>query len=365
MFEKLFDKFHNASVMPKVYYGLHFADGIARYDDLGKTILVADKVAKKMDATFAGKPVYVNHVDDVNLDNLQVEADGYVIESFFNKADGKHWAKFIIVSDKGHDALRRGWKLSNTYVPKSMAMGGSWHGQQYDEEIMEAEYEHLAIVNNPRYSESIVLTPDQFKDYNNKLDAEHDKLKNSKGDSMKLNIFKRQKVENSDDLTGMHVVLPKSGKEISIEKLVNAADEAEVNKGASVEAKDSDTVKIGDEVVTIASLKEVFSNSKKKNKSEEEEEMENEEDEMDNADDDESMENEEGYPSETMKNKKKKNEEVVHPQDSEKKLNKKKNSVDHFSKLANANKRVEESTPIVSLGSDSIARGKSRYGSDK
>ena len=159
----------NAKEQPTIWYGRHMEPGVAEYAEPGKTayrILVNEAAIREMDPSFAGKPVYVKHVDEVNLDKIQHEADGYVIESFYNAADSSHWVKFIVVSDKGREAIRAGWKLSNAYIPKSFGPGGISKGVELQKEVIAGEYEHLALVPDPRYETSIVLTPSQFKEYN-------------------------------------------------------------------------------------------------------------------------------------------------------------------------------------------------------
>lgn len=317
----------NASIEPKVLYGLHFCDGIAEYKDQNLTVFVGDKVARKMDATFAGKPLYVDHAEKVELKDIE-KADGYVVESFYNEADGKHWAKFIVVTDVGHTALQKGFKLSNAYLVKSKAHGGVWHGADYDEEIMDAEYEHLALVQNPRYAESIILTPEQFKDYNNNKKAENERLKNSLGDTKMFKFFKTQKVENSADLGEMSVELPLSKITISISKLINEADKAEMDK------------------------KEELKNKKK---NEEEEEKKKKEEEVKENEEEEYKDNEE-----------EEKEDCKNEEEEEMKKNKKKNGIENFKKLSNANHSVvEDEEESISLAMDQVTRGKDLYGSDR
>lgn len=327
----------NASVEPKILYGLHFCDGVAEYKDQNLMIMVGDKVARKMDATFAGKPLYVDHVDNVQLSDIE-KADGYVVESFYNEADGKHWAKFIIVTDEGHQAFANGFKLSNSYLVKSKAPGGVWHGVDYDEEIMEAEYEHLALVQNPRYAESIILTPDQFKEYNNNKKAENERLKNSLGDTTMFKFFKTSKVENSADLGEMSVELPLSKMTVSISRLINEADKAEMEKKENLKKKKN--------------MEE--EEAKKENEEEEEAKKENEEEDLDNE--------EEGLDNEEEEAKKNAEEEEALA----KKNAKKKNSVNNFKKIANARfDNSEDDSEIVSLSMDQVARGKNLYGSNR
>lgn len=259
--EKALSIIRNAKREPQILYGLHMAPGVAEYREPGKEpyrVFVNEDTIKKMDKSYAGKPVFVRHVNEVVLENLQLDADGYVFDSFYNKADGKHWCRFIVVSDKGHDAIAKGWRLSNAYVPQLGGVRGQWHGVDYDREVVDGEYEHLAIVPNPRYDESVVLTPEQFKAYNSQKEAELIRLANSKEETtkMKFKLFKRAPVENSADLEGVEVTLPKSGKTRTIEQLVNEVDEYELKMKEPQMANGDSMVDYGGEQMSVNSLLE-------------------------------------------------------------------------------------------------------------
>lgn len=222
----------NVKSLPIVMYGKHMSAGVAEYREPGKSpyrILVNEVAIREMDASFQGKPVFVQHVDQVDLDTLQVDADGYVVESFFNTADGAHWVKMILVSDKAKDAVKSGYRLSNAYTPLTLAGGGISKGVEYQKEVMSGVYDHMALVNDPRYEDSILLTPDQFQAYNQQKLTELKSVANSlvRGTRNMFKLFKKTEVMNSDELNDTIVKLPKSGKEISIASLINAADEAE------------------------------------------------------------------------------------------------------------------------------------------
>lgn len=234
----------------KIFYGLHFYSGIAQYQDQPDEepyrVFLNEDTLRSMDGTFAGKPVFVEHVNEVDsdLDQLRTEADGWVIESFYNAADGKHWVKFIVVSERGERAVKNGFRLSNAYVPQSFASGGLWNGVPYEKQITQGEYEHLALVTNPRYEESVVMTPEEFKKYNEDQTIELKRIANSKGaKKMKFNFFKKTRVENEID-PELQVILPKSGRSVSIAKLINDAyekdeDEAMGNKKKNKEERES------------------------------------------------------------------------------------------------------------------------------
>lgn len=352
----------NERSAPKFYYGLHFQQGVAEYKDMPEApmIYISGDTAKMMDLSFKGKPVFVLHEDNVDFENVQ-DADGMVIRSFFNKADGNHWAEFAVYTQRGIQAIEKNfWKLSNAYNVTQEKGSGSWHGVEYQKEVAMGEYEHLAIVPNPRYADSIILTPEEFKKYNEDKEAELLKLSNSKeNEKMKLNFFKKTKVENSVDLEGMMIVLPKSKVEKSVLQLVNEADEAEEKKGY---ANMSDKVEL--ENGSIMSVEELVNMCKKSSvENESEDELENAEDEdekeVENAED-EKEEKEDEKQNKMKKNGKKKNSITVEEAEKE--------AVDaqkRFLALKNAHVKVDEKPArTLTLPEDRVNVGKQRYGSN-
>lgn len=365
-----------AKTLPKVYYGLHFYPGVAEYREPGKEpyrIFVGEDTIKNMGPTFQGRPVYVEHVDEVNLENLHNEADGYVMESFFNKADGKHWVKFIVVSDRGHEAIRMGWKLSNAYIPKEFAGGGLCNGVEYTREVTKGEYEHLAIVRVPRYEESTILTPDQFKEYNTRKELELSRLTNSKGEKSMLNFFKKAKVENSADLEATVVVLPKSKKEMTITQLVNEMDAIHNMHGY---ASEDHMVKVGENEMSVKELVkkhsdcmnelEALKNPKKENEGDEEKkENADDEEKKENGDDDveakKKLKELEAHEDKEIAAKKGNEGEDEKKENEDDKKEEKEVKKNHFTSLKNAHHNQQPKT--VDLSEDKVARGKARYGS--
>lgn len=382
---------------------MHFYPGVAEYQEPDKEpyrVFLNEDTIRSMDPSFAGRPIFVEHVDgvDQSVDELRKEADGWVIESFFNAADGKHWVKFIVVSERAERAIKNGMRLSNAYIPKNFRQGGLWNGVQYAKEVTEGEYEHLAIVRNPRYEESVIMTPEKFKAYNEEKALELKRLANSKekGEKMSFKLFKRTKVENSIDLDGMSVLLPKSGKEVFIADLIKNADETveKVSKN-EMDAHPDHRVKMHDgsycNVGELLAKHKAVCDEMEKMKSSKETEMDLKEDpasvdvegdlanEDDNAGDD-SMDNAEDDADEKDKKKeneddaddKKKKENEEDPADKEKKKNeleaaklKKQKAKEKADALKNAHLRDDSGDDVatVELMQDQVARGRSRYGS--
>ncbi len=369
----------------KIYYGMHFYPGVARYeapDQEPLTVFVNEDTIRKMGPTFAGRPIFVEHVENVegDLNELRGEADGWVIESFFNAADGKNWVKFIVVSEKGLFAIQRGMRLSNAYIPQLIDRSGVWNGVPYQKEVAGGEFEHLAIVDNPRYEESVIMDPEEFKAYNEKKTVELKRLSNSKdkkGDNkMKLNIFKRTKVENSVDLDGMVVELPKSKKELSLTKVVEEYDKILNMNGY---ANGDHMVKVGENEMSVNDLvkkhqemSEELDGMKKKNASGDDEDKDAEDPAVDNDSEKEIVEAGDADVGDRGGDKSLDNEDE---EEEDKKKEKKQNSItieeakkvlarEKARRIKNANLREMDEEPMrVSLPQDQVARGKSRYGS--
>jgi protein-tyrosine phosphatase len=334
---------------PQIFYGKHLTSGCAEYADGpdGKPyrVFISEDVAKQMDPSFAARPCYVDHVDGETPDakNKTVQGtvqdekgnseskicDGYIIESFFLPVDGSHWVKFLVTSQQGADAIARGWKLSNCYTPLSLGPGGSWHGIEYSREFLAAEYNHCAIVEHPRYTESIILTPEAFKSYCSEKEAELVTMRNSVENVQKIKVEVKfpegEKSMKKPNLLDM-MFGKKNGK---IEKIENAAAIGNVevrmgkNRSASIAdlvakaavMNDADYEKLmkdsADEDVDMEvenDLEDLKEKNKKKS-SIDEDEMENE-DELDedkkndekNTPADEKLENEERVDQKEMEN---------------------------------------------------------------
>jgi hypothetical protein len=227
----------------QVFYGRHMYPGVAEYRPSRNQmfrLLIKEPAIRKMGTTFPGRPVFVHHNEHFSdeLDKLRTEADGWVSDSFYNEADGNHWAKVILVTDRAIKAQANGYGLSNAYDFKRIdETGGVYNGLDYDIEILDGEYKHMALVPDPRY-DSILLTPEEFKRYNEEQRAGLKRVANSNdkgrfmsmkrhqktGSKFSLSLFKKTKVENSRDLAETSVLLPKSKTEMTIAELVEFCD---------------------------------------------------------------------------------------------------------------------------------------------
>lgn len=379
----------NASVEPKVWYGLHMCEGVAEYNEDGEAsrIFINEDTLRRMDPTLAARPVYVHH-QDVNLKTIQADADGWVSESFFNEADAKHWCRFIVVSDKGHEAIAKGWRLSNAYQIEDSGPGGRWHNVEYEQEVKRGRYLHLAIVGNPRYEESIILSPEEFRAYNEKKRKELKNLVNAKEEKKKMGFklwsLKKEEVQNADDIANAVVGL-EDGTEMplaEIVKFVSAAQKKENEQKINMGSK----IKVGNEQMTVKDLVNAYEALKKnaaKDDDGDEDDKENDEDEEEGDEKDEKDEKKE------KKNKKKKNaaegkpaakkpvkkndqdddsfesglEAADQAEDEVENEGDEEEESDHFEALKNAKEQVaSDELNVISTPSDRKARGMKMFG---
>lgn len=313
------EKILNAREKPSVYYCRHMQTGVAEYED--ERIFIDLPTILKMMPSMKGCPVYVLHVDDVDLQNLQETADGYVSRCFYNEKDGWVWAEFIVVSDDAQRVVREGWSVSNAYLPLQSKSGGTWHNVDYNREITEAEFTHLALVPNPRYEDARIFTQEEFTAYQETLTNELKSLHNSKEetkteDKQMFKLFKNTK-EEVTSIDAETMIELQNGKEVSIAEMIEAVQNAKKNEAEEEKEKmnmDAE-IEVGDEKMPLKELVNRYSNMCKKNA---EMEVEVEEEDLENADDEEEKANA---------------EEVAKEEEEQQKKNDK-----HFKELMNADK---------------------------
>lgn len=340
----------NASQYPEIYYCRHMIAGLAGYEN--ETIYVGLDAIRKMCPTFQGKPVYVFHVEQVDLENIKMEAHGYVVDTFYNELDGWFWSKFIVVDDAAHKAIKDGWAVSNAYIPTEFNKGGTLNNCPYDREIMDGQFTHLAIVPNPRYESACVMSPDEYKKYCAEKKSQQELLNSKepkKGNTM-FKLFKNEKKEVSEiDAETMIEIKNDDGttSEVSVQSMIDAVQNAKKNEDEKKEEKmnmDSE-IKVGNESMTVKELANRYQKLSAKNNECEDDEKKNEsedEDEKKNESEDEDEKKNEGDEDEKKNSK----------SDKDKK---------NFEQLKNAGKNGQVVNAIETQGMQ-VARGNQRYG---
>jgi hypothetical protein len=370
-------KLENASQFPKTYYCRHMQPGIARYEN--ETVLVDNDAMKNLigSAKNMNIPVYINH-QNVDLKNIKSEAAGYVSESFYNEKDGWAWFKFIAIDDEMHNAIKKGWSVSNAYLPSEWGPAGTKINCPYHREVKNGQFTHLAIVPDPRYEGACIMTPEEFKNYQDENDKRLAELKNSKEKKSMFKFFKNDKKEVSGaEIDADTEIQLANGKSVKIGDMIAAVEKQNSQEEQTVEVAGK-AIKVSDLVASYEKLnakgkmkknededkteeegeqapkkKGEEASDAKKNKKTKKNEAEMEEEDCENSDEDEADEDED-KEAKKPKSEKKNSIKTVTVEKSD----------EYFNAMKNAHLKNEaEKKPLISTSMDQIARGKQRYGS--
>lgn len=323
----------NAKQFGKVFFCRHMVQGVAGYQD--ENIFVSNDTIRGMCKSFEGKPVYIDH-QETDLENLQ-DADGFVVRSFYNENDGWFWAEIMAVSDEAHEAISKGWMVSNAYIPTKWGSGGTYLNVPYDGEVLGGEFTHLAIVPNPRYEDATIMTQEEYKTYNAEKTVQNGELKNSKEKETKkgkIMFWKKTEVKNSDGLDVENTFLTlENGQDVSIAEMVNAIEKGDEDKEEKTNEEDvmGQKIKVNGEEMTVEELKQKYTSKK-------------------NAED-------EAEKEEEAKNAAKEEENRKNKEDEEK------NNSKHFDEMKKGyenSKSKAQPAPVITMA-DRLEAGKSRY----
>ena len=133
--------------------------GLISYNDSGNGVLLVTKEAiDRMSPGFVGKPV----IDERHMDGLESKdfgrvADGVITNTFWND-EGWMCYDVLIWNPKTKEHMRSGdYGVSNAYRIKEFKGGGVHNAIPYDQEVVDGEPTHLAIVKSPRYNGAAIL----------------------------------------------------------------------------------------------------------------------------------------------------------------------------------------------------------------
>jgi len=177
---------------PKKYSCKFIEPGIVSYEDsqAGK-VYISKETLDKFCPQFEGKPVVMkgSHRDDVGPEQFDEEGVGIVGKVYYNEKDGWYWCDFYIWGEEAQKQADGGESVSCAYTVTETGEGGTRNQIEYDQEILNGEPKHIALVPNPRYEGAkIVLTGDIYQIDHPYLDSQ------SNGLSYLIDHFKGQKL---------------------------------------------------------------------------------------------------------------------------------------------------------------------------
>lgn len=242
---------------PRSYKCRFIEPGIISYEDSSQGVVFVGKPAlDSMAASFRGCPVICvpeNHNDaapDVSFNAdapPELKPVGVVSGAPYWGDDGWQWVDFLVWDEATASKIdKEGYSVSCAYLPTATdAKGGTWHQIDYDEEITEGKYLHLAIVADPRYEGSRILA-------------------NAKrGGNMKIKLFQKKPVEKKkenalegEDLAPDAVVQLEDGTEVTLAALMEAYKAAKEEPAAEEPAmlNADDEVDVDGERVKVSEM---------------------------------------------------------------------------------------------------------------
>jgi hypothetical protein len=105
-------------------------------------------------ASAVGTPLTVGHIYDHKDEVKPVDRHGSVEEVSYNVEDGWYYAGGTVDTDIARERLRAGEKPSCAYSVLEFGPGGTHHGVKYDRELVAIDFQHLAIVDKPRFEDA-------------------------------------------------------------------------------------------------------------------------------------------------------------------------------------------------------------------
>lgn len=130
--------------------------GLVKYQ-FGVCLLKKETIDKFVN-TFIGCPVVINH-QDVTDESAKEQRVGVISRVYFEPSDAWFWCEGVLFDNEAIDLVQKGYTVSCQYeiTEYSDNSDGELHnGNPYDKEILDGRFEHLAIVDSPRYEDAII-----------------------------------------------------------------------------------------------------------------------------------------------------------------------------------------------------------------
>ncbi len=262
----------------KSYKTRFMEPGLVNYPESGqeKMVYISPENLPIIAQKFKGCKIITQH-KEVSKEEAKEQIVGYVNDIYME--DGWAWAEFTVHAEEAIDLIdNKGYSPSCAYQAVIKKQGGVKNAVVYDEEVIDIikddEITHIALVENPRYTDAIILENSIDK---NSIQENfvNENSTNNKIKNKVMNIFK-SKPESKELSIENKVYKHSDGEEMPVSEMVsyykNAMAEEKANKCKY--ANGDDKINVDGEDMTVGELADFFKKSKKKN---EEDKKENEE----------------------------------------------------------------------------------------
>jgi len=151
---------------PRRYRARHIEPGVISYEDVGQGLVLVGRAAlDRMRPSFVGMPVFnfvhkdIEAEEAFDFENAAKETMAVGIISDVGVGDdGWDWAEMLIWDEETQTNIdEKGFLVSCAYDVLKSDGPGKHNGVDYDEEVLDGKYVHMAIVDNPRYEDSTIV----------------------------------------------------------------------------------------------------------------------------------------------------------------------------------------------------------------
>lgn len=327
--------------------------GLCEYSD--ERVLVSNETLAKMAKTCYGIPLIMpEHVDHEELkNNLEQYLCGRVADMHFDEKNDVWLAHCVAETEEALDLFNKGWGVSTSYQVEQKGNGGTLNAVEYNSEILDGTYLHLAIVEHPRYEMAKNPTFYNSKD-SDKLTQESAPSTilvsdNPQGDNV-MSFWRTKREEVKENTTDIEIEI--DGEKIALNTLIATHKAVKLNAAKKNEEKEEEI------------------KNKKKNEEEDEEKMnaevdallkDLEKDDKKNEDDEEDKDNEDDKDEDDKDNE----DEEMKKEEEKKEASKKKNA--RFNELKNSrdNSVLDNALDSYKTIQERAKIGQQRYGSAK
>lgn len=373
---------NSVSAWPKKYKSNFIEPGLVSYEEQNAGIcFVSKETLDKMADSFVGKPVVDkrNHIDGMQPKDLEKMMGGIITKAWWSPEDNWYWCEFIVWDDLLNKDIEKGYSVSCAYVPTEVDhKGGVRNNLNYDQEILNGTYTHLAIVPNPRYNGARIILnslqggSNMFKAWLRRLGAEFKNAIAPEGSMINVDGKKVPVTDIMNEYVADQAEAAEKAKKEEEDKKAAAAAEAGKIEPVEEELGEESTIQIGGKEVTLKDAVNSYRNRLAKRNAVDEETKKKAEEEAKKK-----KEEEDSKAAEEKKNADEKAaKEKAEKEAQEKVEQEKKNALDlkakaeaeanakHFIELKNAAEKRGEVAPVVCV-EEKRAAGKANYGSGK
>lgn len=144
--------------------------GLVKYD-FGVCLLKKETIDKFVN-TFVSCPVIIDHKDNIT----EADKKGVINKVWFSSEDGWYWCSGVITDEEAIKLIEDGYNVSCQYAITDYSdntEGKLHNANPYDKEILNGVFEHLAIVEKPRYEDAFIAVNAYIATNNDFNESEH------------------------------------------------------------------------------------------------------------------------------------------------------------------------------------------------